>query len=470
MEVCASEEPQQGLWASIKESIKGSHQDYTEGNLDRAVILLAIPMVLEMVMESLLAVVDAFFVSGLGTNAVAAVALTESLLVILYAIAIGLSMSTTAMVARRSGEKDREGAAVAATQSILLGSLLSVVISVIGIAFAPDLLRLMGGEEDVVRQGQAFTRTILGANITIFLLFLNNAIFRGAGDAAIAMRALWIANGVNIILNPCLIRGLGPFPELGLLGSAVATTIGRGTGVVYQLWVLLSGSGRLAVQARQFQLHLDVMTRLLRVSLTGILQFLVSTSSWMGLVRIIATFGSGALAGYLFAIRVIVFAILPSWGLCNAAATLVGQNLGAGQPERAEKSVWRAGIYNMAFLGFVSILFILFAEPIIRVFTSEPEVIRYGVDCLRYVSYGYIFYAWGMVTVQAFNGAGDTLTPTYINLGCLWLFQIPMAWVLSKPMGFGPNGVFLAITVAESVLAVVGILAFRAGRWKKQKI
>ncbi|MBL8227167.1 MAG: MATE family efflux transporter [Bryobacterales bacterium] len=470
MEVSASEEPQHGIWASIKEAISGSHQDYTEGNLDRAVILLAIPMVLEMVMESLLAVVDAFFVSGLGTDAVAAVALTESLLVILYAIAIGLSMSTTAMVARRIGEKDREGAAIAAAQSILLGTLLSVAVAVIGVAFAPQLLRLMGGDEAVIRQGQTFTRTILGANITIFLLFLNNAIFRGAGDAAIAMRALWIANGVNIVLNPCLIRGLGPFPELGLLGSAVATTIGRGTGVVFQLWVLMSGSGRLSVGLKQFQLHLDVMLRLLRVSLMGILQFLISTSSWMGLVRIIATFGSSALAGYLFAIRVIVFAILPSWGLCNAAATLVGQNLGAGKPDRAEKSVWRAGLYNMAFLGLVSVIFIIFAEPIILIFTNEPAVIRHGVNCLRYVSYGYVFYAWGMVTVQAFNGAGDTLTPTWINLACLWMFQIPMAWVLAKPMGLGPTGVFLGMTIAESVLAVVGIFAFRAGRWKKQQI
>lgn len=470
MEVSASEEPQHGIWASLKEAISGSHQDYTEGNLDRAVILLAIPMVLEMVMESLLAVVDAFFVSGLGTDAVAAVALTESLLVILYAIAIGLSMSTTAMVARRIGEKDREGAAIAAAQSILLGTLLSVAVAVIGVAFAPQLLRLMGGDESVIRQGQTFTRTILGANTTIFLLFLNNAIFRGAGDAAIAMRALWIANGVNVVLNPCLIRGLGPFPELGLLGSAVATTIGRGTGVVFQLWVLMSGSGRLSLGFKQFQLHLDVMLRLLRVSLTGILQFLISTSSWMGLVRIIATFGSSALAGYLFAIRVIVFAILPSWGLCNAAATLVGQNLGAGKPDRAEKSVWRAGIYNMVFLGLVSVIFIIFAEPIILIFTNEPAVIRHGVNCLRYVSYGYVFYAWGMVTVQAFNGAGDTLTPTWINLACLWVFQIPMAWVLAKPMGLGPTGVFLGMTIAESVLAIVGILTFRAGRWKKQQI
>lgn len=457
-------------WESIKEALRGSHQDYTEGDLNRAVILLAIPMVLEMVMESLLAVVDAFFVSSLGTDAVASVALTESLLTILYAIAIGLSMSTTAMVARRVGEKDQEGASTAASQSILLGVLLSAVISVIGIVFAPQLLSLMGGSPNVVGTGTPFARLILGCNSVIFLLFLNNAIFRGAGDAAVAMRSLWLANSINIVLNPCLILGLGPFPQMGLLGSAVATTIGRGTGVAFQLWILFGGNGRLTIALHQLRPHVEVMTRLVRVSMAGIIQFLISTSSWLGLIRIIATFGSAALAGYMLAIRVIIFAIMPSWGLCNAAATLVGQNLGAGKPDRAEQAVWRAGFYNMFFLGGISILFIAFAEPIIGVFSKDPEVLRYGVDCLRFVSYGYVFYAWGMVTVQAFNGAGDTLTPTYINLFCQWLVQIPLAWALATTANLGAQGVFMAMTFAEALLAVVGVIAFRRGKWKQQKI
>lgn len=454
------------FWTSIREALSGSHHDYTAVDLNRAIMLLAVPMVLEMVMESLFAVVDVYFVSSLGTEAIAAVALTESVLTILYAVAIGLSMATTAMVSRRVGEKDAEGAAAAAVQAIYIGAGVSLLTAIFGSAFAPSILKLMGGDEKVIAAGASFTRLILAGSITIFLLFLNNAIFRGAGDAAIAMRALWIGNGINIALNPCLILGLGPFPELGLLGSAAGTTIGRGCGVLYQFWVLATGRSRISVTARQSRLQPDVLWKLLRVSFTGILQFLVSTSSWMGLVRIIATFGNSALAGYLIAVRILVFAILPSWGLCNAAATLVGQNLGALKPERAERAVYRAGWYNTAFLGTVAVIFIAFANPLIGFFVPDPEVRRYGVDCLRFVSYGYVFYAWGMVTVQAFNGAGDTLTPTYLNFACQWVLQIPLAWLMAYPIGLGATGVFLAMTIAESLLAVLGVWLFRRGYWK----
>jgi len=459
-----------GFWASVRESLRGSHQDYTEGTLDRAILLLAVPMILEMAMESLFGVVDAFFVSSLGTEAVAAVALTESLLSILFGVAIGLSMAATAMVARRIGEKDPQGASVAAAQAVFVGIFCSLPIAAIGVIFAPHLLALMGGEPAVIAVGQNFTRTIFGTCVFIFLLFLNNAIFRGAGDAAIAMRVLWLANIINIVLNPCLILGLGPFPKMGLVGSAVASSIGRGVGVAFQFWVLFGGMSRIKVAWHQMHVQWDVLRRLLQVSGTGILQVLVTTTSWLGVVRLVASFGSTALAGYMIAIRLIIFAILPAWGLSNAAATLVGQNLGAGKPDRAEQSVYRAGLYNMVFLGSLAVGFIVFAEPLLRIFSNDPEVIRQGSQCLRYICYGYGFYAWGMVTVQAFNGAGDTLTPTIINLACQWAFQIPFAWLLSYPAGFGATGVYLAITVAESILAVVGLWAFRRGRWKLKKI
>ena len=459
------------LWASIREALRGSHHnDYTELNLDRAILLLAIPMVLEMSMESLFAIVDAFFVSSLGTDSVAAVALTESLVVTLYALAVGLSMATTATVARRTGEHDPEGASTAAAQAILLGVVLSTILALIGGFLAPALLRLMGGQPSVVRAGTPFARTILGGNIVIFLLFLNNAIFRGAGDAAIAMRALWIANAINIALNPCLILGLGPFPKLGLWGSSVGTTIGRGSGVLFQLWVLFDGRSRIRIGWSRFRLRADVMARLIRVSVPGIVQFLVSTASWTGLIRIISSFGSQALAGYMLSIRVAIFAFLPAWGLCNAAATLVGQNLGAGKPDRSEQAVYRAGFYNMIFLGTIALVFIIFAPRIMHIFSTDPVVVRYGVNCLRIVSAGYIFYAWGMVTVQGFNGAGDTLTPTYINLACLWGLQIPLGYSLAHVAGMGPSGVFLAIALAQSTLALMGFLAFRSGRWKRHRV
>ncbi len=458
------------LFKDLREAVRGSQQDFTEGSLGRAILLLSVPMVLEMFMESVFAVVDVFYVARIGADAIATVGLTESMLALLYAIAIGLSMSTTAMVARRIGEKDNAGAAVAAVQAIFTGIVLSVPITLVGIFFAPKLLTLMGASPEIIERGSGYTAWMLGGNITIMLIFLNNAIFRGAGDAVIAMRALWLANIANIILDPCFIFGLGPFPEMGVAGAAVATNIGRGLGVIYQLTMLFRRNGRVRLTRRNVQLDVKVMLRLLRVSVGGILQFLIATASWVGLVRIISVFGSAALAGYTVAIRIIVFGILPSWGLANAAATLVGQNLGAQKPERAERAVWLTSVCNMIFLGSIGAVFIFFAEPLILLFTKDPAVVPIGAECLRIVSYGYLFYAFGMVIVQAFNGAGDTYTPTVINFFCYWLFQIPLAYGLAMPAGFGPDGVFWAICIAESIIAVVGVLVFRRGKWKEMEI
>lgn len=470
MDVATAVTRPQSFWASVREALRGGHHDYTETEISRAIFLLAIPMVLEMSMESLFGLVDIYFVAHLGADAPATVALTESLLTMVFAIAMGLSMAATAMVARRVGEKDIDGACVAGGQAILIGVAISVVIGFIGITFGSDMLRLMGASPSMMAIGHNFPRIELGGSITIILLFLNNAIFRGAGDAAIAMRALWISNAVNIVLDPCLIRGLGPFPEMGVTGAATATTIGRGIGVLYQLHVLFRGGSSIRLRRRHLTLDMHVMRRLLSISRDGMFQYFVATASWLGLVRLIATFGSAALAGYNIALRVIIFAILPSWGLSNAAATLVGQNLGARKPDRAEAAVWRTGLYNMVFLGIVAVIFIVFARPILLIITNEEPVLAYGIDCLRYVSYGYVFYAWGMVMVQAFNGAGDTRTPTLINLACYWMWQIPLAYVLCYYTDLGARGAFLAITIAESTLAVAGILAFRRGRWKNQKV
>lgn len=459
-----------GLWADLREAVRGTQQDFTEGSIGRAIFLLAVPMVLEMSLESLFAVCDVFFVARLSADAVATIGLTESVLTLIYAVAMGLSMATTALVARRIGEKDPAAAAVTAVQAIALGILVSLPIGVLGAVYARELLRAMGGSTELIAIGSGYTAVMLGGNVTIMLLFLINAIFRGAGDAAIAMRSLWLANILNIALDPCFIFGWGPFPEMGVAGAAVATNIGRGIGVLYQLSALAKQRGRVRVGRRQLTLDPDVMFRLVRVSVGGIVQFLIATASWLGLVRIIATFGGAALAGYTIALRIIVFAILPSWGMSNAAATLVGQNLGALKPHRAERSVWVTGFCNMVFLGGVAVLFIIFAKPLIELFTGDPKVIPYGAACLRYISYGYIFYAYGMVMVQAFNGAGDTLTPTIINFFCYWLFQIPLAYTLALWAGLGANGVFLAITISESTIAVVGMLAFRRGRWKKLKV
>jgi MATE family, multidrug efflux pump len=458
------------FWKLLKQAIQGTQQDYTEGPLGRAVFLLAVPMVLEMTMESVFGLVDVFFVGRLGPDAVASVGLTEALLTIVYSLALGLSMATTALVARRIGEKDEEEAARTAVQAIVLGVLAAAPFALVGCVWSRDLLELMGAPRSVIGTGWGYTAWMLGGSASVLLLFLINAVFRGAGDATVAMRSLWLANAVNIVLDPCLIFGLGPFPQLGVTGAAIATTIGRSLGVAYQLRSLFAGGQHLRVARRHFVFEGKVALRLLRLSVGGTAQFLVGTASWLGLIRILTPFGAAVLAAYTIALRVIFVAILPAWGLSNAVATLVGQNLGAGKPDRAERSVWIAGLYNMTFLLAVMLLFLWGAEPIVGLFTKDPEVLAMGALCLRVVSYGYAFYAWGMVLVQAFNGAGDTLTPTGIDLVCYWLFQIPLAWALSRHLGYGPLGVFLSITLAESLIAVVGLVVFRRGRWKAKVV
>ena len=458
------------LWSSICEAVRGSHQDFTTGNLNRAILLLAIPMILEMVLESLFAVVDVFWVGRLGAEAVATVGLTESLLSLVFAIGLGLSLSTTAMVARRIGEKDPAGAAVAGVQAIAIGLVISAIVGVPCFFFAPELLRLMGASPQVVAVGSGYARIALAGSGAIMMLFLNNAIFRGAGDAAIAMRLLWVSNIINLILDPCLIFGVGPFPKLGVTGAALATFTGRSIGVLYQFYRLLRGTERIRILREQIRVNFAVLLRLLRVSLTGILQFAIAHTSWIGLVRIVSIFGSAALAGYTIAIRILVFVILPSWGLSNAAATLVGQNLGAKQPDRAQISVWRTGFYNMLFLGSVGVFFLIFAAPVIHLFTNDPAVVPLAVTCLRILSYGNIGYAYGMVMLQAFNGAGDTVTPTIVHFFGFWMLEIPLAYFLAIPAHLGANGVYISIVVAEGAIAVAGILLFRRGRWKGQQI
>jgi putative MATE family efflux protein len=456
-----------GFWSSLREAVMGTSQDFTEGSIERAIILLAVPMVLEMCMESLFGVVDVFWVAHLGADAIATVGLTETCLMVLFCVALGLSMGATALVARRIGEKDEDAAGVVAVQAIVVGLVVSTICAVFGYIYAPELLRVMGGTEDVVRIGSGYTRMIFAGSATIFLLFLINAVFRGAGDAATAMRVLWLANVVNLCLNPCLIFGIGPFPKLGVTGSAVGTTIGRGIGVLFQIWMLTSGRGRFSVRAAQLRLELRVMLRMVRLSFSAIIQYLVQMCAWIGVVRIIASFGSAAAAANTLAIKIIVFAILPSWGMSNAAATLVGQNLGAGKPERAERSVWRTGFYNMLFLGGVGLIFIAFAEPIIGLFTNDPAVVPIAVSGLRLLSYGYISYAYGMVVTAAFNGAGDTFTPTMLNIVCFWICQIPLAYFLAFHTSLGPRGVFVSVVTGDSLLAVLSILLVRRGKWKK---
>ncbi len=470
MEALEGHAPQPGLWSSIREALRGSHQDYTAGNLNRAILLLAIPMVLEMVLESLFAVVDVLWVGRLGANAVATVGLTESLLSLVFSIGIGLSMSTTAMVARRIGEKDPEDAAIAGAQAIFLGLLISLAIGVPAFIFAPQLLGLMGASPEIVATGTGYARIALGGCGAIVMIFLNNAIFRGAGDAAIAMRLLWVSNILNLILDPCLIFGLGPFPRLGVTGAALATFSGRSIGVLYQFYRLIKGTDRIRIPSGLLKLNPRVMWRLIRVSLTGILQFAIANTSWIALVRIVSVFGASALAGYTIAIRIVIFVILPSWGLSNAAATLVGQNLGAGHPQRAEQAVWRTGLYNMLFLGLIGVVFILTATPLVRLFTHDPAVVPLAASALRILSYGNVAYAYGMVMLQSFNGAGDTVTPTIVNFFGFWLLEIPLAWWLALQQGLRSTGVFLSIVIAQAAVAGAGILLFRRGKWKKQKI
>ena len=458
------------LWASVREAISGSHRDFTTGSLNRAILLLAIPMVLEMVLESLFAVVDVFWVARVGANAIATVGLTESLLTLVFAVALGLSMSTTAMVARRIGEKNPEGAAVAAVQAIALGFVISLLIGIPCFFLAPQLLKLMGASPEIVASGTGYARTALGGSGVVLMLFLNNAIFRGAGDAAIAMRLLWVSNIINLILDPCFIFGIGPFPKLGVTGAAVATLSGRSIGMLYQFYRLRQGSERIRILRSQLRLNLTVLFRLLRVSLTGMIQFGIAQASWIGLVRIISLFGAATLAGYTIAIRIVIFILLPSWGLSNAAATLVGQNLGAHQPERAEASVWRTGFYNMLFLGLAGLVFIFFAEPIVGLFTHDAAIVPIASSCLRILSYGNIAYAYGMVMLQSFNGAGDTLTPTLVNLFGFWFFEIPLAYWLAITEGFRSNGVYLSIVIAQIAIAAASIILFKQGRWKRQRI
>ena len=458
------------LGSDFLEALRGSHRDFTRAPLGRALLLVAVPMVLEMLMESLFAVVDVFFVARLGADAVATVGLTESMLTLVYTLGMGLGIGVTALVARRIGEGDPAAASRTAVQGIALGVVASIPIAIVGVVAAPRLLELMGAPASLVASGSGYTRTILGANAVVLLLFLVNSALRASGSPAVAMRVLWLANGINILLVPCLVNGWGPFPALGVAGSAVATSIGRGTGVAYALWMLASGRARIRVGRGDLRVDPTTMLRIVRLSLSATLQMLVGMASWIGLVRLLATFGSAALGGYTIAIRLVMFAILPSFGMSNAAATLVGQNLGAKKPERAEQAVWKACRYNAGFMAVLGLVFFAGAGPIVASFTHDAQVARNGVECLRVVSAGFLFYAFGMVLTQSFNGAGDTWTPTYINLFVFWLLELPLAWLLAKVVGMGPSGVFVSITLAFSTLAVVSAVIFRRGRWKLRAI
>lgn len=458
------------IFSYFKIALSGKEQEFTSGSIRRAVFMLSVPMVLEMMMESIFFLVDAYYVSSLGANAIATVGLTESVLTLVYAVAIGLSMGVTAIVARRVGEKDISGASQTAIQSILLGIVIAVIISGIGIIFPKEILGLMGAEPDLIVDGYGYTQVLLGGNVTIMLLFLINAIFRGAGDASVAMRVLIFSNILNIILDPIFIFGFGPVPAFGVQGAAIATTIGRGSAVIFQLLILFYGWSKIKVAFKDIVFRAEIMGNLVKVSLGGIGQFIIGTSSWVFLMRIMAEFGSEVLAGYTIAIRVLMFTLMPSWGMSNAAATLVGQNLGAAKPERAEQSVWKTGKYNAYFMAIVSILYLLFAEAIIRIFSDQALIIEYGALSLRVIAAGYVFYAYGMVIIQSFNGAGDTKTPTIINFFCFWIFQLPFAYFAALVLEWGAMGVFLAITFAEVLIAVIGIIWFKKGKWKEVKV
>ncbi|WGH75496.1 MATE family efflux transporter [Tenacibaculum tangerinum] len=460
----------QTIFSLFKDAVLGRQQDFTTGSIRKAIFLLAIPMILEMLMESIFALVDIIYVSRVSVNAVATVGLTESVLTLVYAVAIGLSMAATALVARRTGEKDPEGANQTAVQVIFLGVFISILISIVGIVYPKEILVLMGGEPDLIAEGYGYTRVLLGGNSTVMLLFLINAIFRGAGNASIAMWTLILSNGLNIILDPIFIFGLGPIPAYGVEGAAIATTIGRGTAVIAQLAVLFFGAGKVKIAVKDLVVKVSVMVSLIKVSLGGIGQFIIGTSSWVFLMRIMSEFGSEVLAGYTIAIRIMMFTLMPAWGMSNAAATLVGQNLGAKQPERAEKSVWLTSKYCAFFMGTVSLIYIFFAPTFLGWFSESTKVVENGALCLQIIAAGYIAYAYGMVVIQSFNGSGDTKTPTYINFVCFWLFQLPFAYIMAITLEFGPIGVFLAITFAEILIAIIGIWLFKKGTWKSVNV
>lgn len=454
----------------FKDAISGKQHDFTSGSIRKAVFLLSIPMILEMMMESIFALVDIIFVSRVSVNAVATVGLTESVLTLVYAVAIGLSMGATAIVARRTGEQDREGANHAAVQVIFLGVFVAMLISIVGILFPKEILQFMGAETDLIEEGYGYTQVLLGGNITVMLLFLINAIFRGAGNASIAMWTLILSNGLNIILDPIFIFGLGPIPAYGVEGAAIATTTGRGVAVVAQLIILFKGNSYIKLAIKDLVIRSKVMINLIKVSLGGIGQFIIGTSSWVFLMLMMATFGSEVLAGYTIAIRIMMFTLMPAWGMSNAAATLVGQNLGAQKPDRAEASVWKTGKYCAIFMGIVSLIYILFAPTFLSWFSDNSKVVDYGALCLQVIAAGYIAYAYGMVVIQSFNGSGDTKTPTIINFICFWLFQLPFAYVMAIVLDFGPSGVFWAITLAEVVIAIIGVIWFRKGKWKSVQV
>ena len=458
------------FFQAIRDSLRGGHRDYTTGSIPRAIVLLAIPMILEMAMESLFTVVDIFWVAHLGDRAVATVGLTESMFAIAFGLAMGVSVAATATVARRIGEKNSEAASHAAAQAILLGGAIAVLLGLPGGFAARVLLRTMSGSSELADYGAAFTRIALFCMPSLMMLFLFNAVFRGAGNATIAMRALWIGNAVNLVLDPLFIFGLGPIPAFGVTGAAIATSTGRSIGALYGLWNLIEGRGEVMLRKKHWRFDPPLIRDLAKLAGPAAFQYLVPTASWVGLVRIIALFGSVAIAGYTIAIRIIIFSILPAWGLSNAAATLVGQNLGAKQPERAERSVLLCGAYNMTFLVSLGLAFIAFSSKLVSLFTIDPGIARVAQNCLRTLSYGYAFYAWGMVLVQSFNGAGDTRTPTRVNFFCYWMFQLPLAWALARPIALGPPGVFTAIPVAEFMLAAVSFLLFRRGTWKFVKV
>ena len=458
------------IFSDIKEAVSGTEQDFTEVKLSKAILLLSIPAVLEMIMESVFVIVDIFFVSKLGADAVATVGLTESLVTIVYAISLGLATATTSMVSRRIGEKHPEEASKTAFQAIFTGIIVSIIIAIPGTIYSGRLLELMGASETISEQLSGYTRIMLGGNVVIMLLFIINAIFRSAGDAALAMMVLWVGNIINIILDPCLIFGLGPFPELGVTGAAVATTTGRGVAVLYQFWLLFYGKKRIQLSVRQLSINVKIITRLIRLSLGSIGQNLIGTISWIALVRIISVFGSEIVAGYTIAIRIISFVLLPSWGISNAASTLVGQNLGAKKPERAEKAVLVTGWVNMILLGIVGLILVLIPGYFINLFIDDPAVITSGTQCLRIISIGFVAYGFGMVLVNSFNGAGDTTTPLKINIFAFWLIEIPLAWFLAIRLGMEQQGVFTAIVIAESIMTLTAWLVFRRGKWKLKEV